>query len=104
MFGTRRALVLDDLGTSYRIDQYEPVAQSSLEAGIDHALASSRLLEQKLTTMLEDPLTAEVAHFVAGILDKAAVRSDTLDGYECVRLLAAGAESIESGGALVPLR
>jgi predicted dehydrogenase len=103
VFGTRASLVLFDEGESYRLEWFGPASEHTLCAGTDQALATACWRSRETATLEQDPLTREVAHFVEAVLDGVSVRSNATDGLECVKVLAAGSESIARQGACVRL-
>jgi len=50
-----------------------------------------------------EPLTLECSHFIDGILDNKAIRSDGIDGLRVVRILEAGQQSLKNDGKPVKL-
>lgn len=89
---------LDDLVGLAR--EFEP-ARQSVQDVLDGVAPSRWLPSSGLRVPLGDrsPLELEAEHFVAGVLDGHAVRSDATSGREVVAVLEAGQRSLDERGA-----
>ncbi|MBM4357142.1 MAG: Gfo/Idh/MocA family oxidoreductase [Deltaproteobacteria bacterium] len=99
LVGSRRMATFDDLEPMEKLRLLD-VASSSDDGG---ALRPRRGDIAVLRLEPVEPLAAELAHFVACVLDGVAARTGIDEGLDVVRVLEAGQRSLAAGGVLVSL-
>jgi predicted dehydrogenase len=102
--GSKRMLVFDDTVADEKLRLYDKGAApkpgyTSYEAGVAVRSGDIRIPN----VVMQEPLALECAEFRDCILERRAPRTPGGDGLEVVRVLAAGARSLGSGGGRIEL-
>jgi len=103
LVGSSKMITFDDMDPSEKIRIYDKGAVKSDAEGINLAI-SVRSGDINIPHVGDgEPLRDECLHFIDSILKGTSPRSDGRDGLRVVKVLEAGAESLERGGELVQL-
>lgn len=101
--GTRRMAVFDDASPDQKLVLFdrgiEPATILSYEQGLDMRSGEIR----SPPVRMEEPLRLECDAFLEAMRTRQPPRTDGRSGLEVVRALDAGARSVRSGGAFVPV-
>lgn len=101
--GSKKMLVFDDMEATEKIRIYDKGAQ--VKAAADFARSISIRhgdIHIPLVTS-QEPLMAEVRHFIDCVREKKAPNTDVVQGRQVVQVLTAGDESMRNGGAVIRL-
>jgi predicted dehydrogenase len=102
--GSKKMLVFDDMEATEKIRIYDKGAQVKPTTDFARSISIRHGDIHIPLVRTQEPLMAEVRHFIDCVRERKRPATDALQGLEVVRVLTAGDESMRQGGRIIGLK
>jgi predicted dehydrogenase len=102
--GSQKMLVFDDMEATEKIRIYDKGAQVKSAADFARSISIRHGDIHIPLVRTQEPLMAEVRHFIDCVREGKRPNSDVRQGLEVVKVLTAGDESMREGGKIIRLK
>jgi predicted dehydrogenase len=103
--GSEKMVTFDDMEATEKVRMYDKAVAIKQDITTSYVEVISLRFGDIVIPKISggEPLSLECSHFIDGILDNKAIRSDGIDGLRVVRILEAGQKSLKNNGKPVNL-